>query len=104
MRPPRASRLGATPPMMTRGSLLVVLVASCGASADGTSVTLPDAGAGIGFDDLQYSSTLHRVLAPAARSGKLDLVDPSSLAVDSVSGFSAASAYSGGHDEGVTSV
>jgi YVTN family beta-propeller protein len=89
--------------MKNRASFLVALLAGC-ASADGTSVTLPDAGPGIGFDDLQYSSTLHRVLAPAGRSGKLDLIDPGSLAVESVSGFSATGAYSGGHDDGATSV
>jgi len=89
--------------MNNRASLLVALLAGC-ASNDGTSVTLPDAGPGIGFDDLQYSSALHRVLAPGGRSGKLDLIDPGSLAFQSVSGFSAMGSYSGGHDDGATSV
>ena len=65
---------------------------------------MPDAGPGIGFDDLQYSPTLHRVLAPGGRSGKLDLVDPDTLAVDPIAGFSVTSSYSGGHDDGVTAV
>jgi hypothetical protein len=62
---------------------IVVLFGACSGSPDGTAVTLPDAGPGIGFDDLQYSPTLHRVLVPGGRSGKLDLIDPDSLAVES---------------------
>ena len=86
--------------------LLTTLSGACksSSSADGTPVTLPNAGPGIGFDDLRYSSSLHRVLAPGGRSGDLALVDPDTLAVTTVAGFSATSDYSGGHDFGVTSV
>jgi DNA-binding beta-propeller fold protein YncE len=65
---------------------------------------LPGGSAGIGFDDLRYSVTLHRVLVPAGRTGALDLVDPESLAVTSIGGFGATASYSGGHDDGPTSV
>jgi DNA-binding beta-propeller fold protein YncE len=67
-------------------------------------VKLPNGAPGIGFDDLRYSKTLHRVLVPAGRSGRLDLVDPESLAVTSIAGFSSKAGYSGGHDDGPTSV
>src|SRR5215217_6700250 len=36
-------------------------------------VPLPGGGGGIGFDDLNFSPGLHRLLVPAGRSGNLDL-------------------------------
>lgn len=77
---------------------------SCRGLPDGAHVSLPNAAAGIGFDDLRYSASLHRVLAPAGRTGTLDLIDPDSLAVSTVRGFSATDGYDGGHDFGATSV
>jgi DNA-binding beta-propeller fold protein YncE len=69
-----------------------------------TSLAMPDGAAGIGFDDLGFSPTLHRVLAPGGRSGKLDLVDPKTQTIQSVSGFSTdADKFGGGHGEGTTS-
>jgi hypothetical protein len=65
---------------------------------------LPGGAPGIGFDDLQFSKSLGKVLAPAARSGKLDLIDPATLKIDSIGGFSAQPTYDGGHDFGATSV
>ena len=67
-------------------------------------VALPDGAPGIGFDDLGYSATLGKVLVPSGRSGRLNLVDPQTLAVTSVSGFSSLPEYGGGHDDGPTSV
>ena len=69
-----------------------------------SSVALPDGTPGIGFDDLRYSPTLGKLLVPSGRSGRLNLVDPRTLAVTSVSGFSAEREYGGGHDDGATSV
>lgn len=66
-------------------------------------IDLPAGTPGIGFDDLRYAPTIDRVLAPAARSGNLDLVDPQTFAVTALSGFSAEPTYGGGHDFGVTS-
>jgi DNA-binding beta-propeller fold protein YncE len=85
-------------------TLVVGLVLLGCTSPDGTRVVLPDASPGIGFDDLRYSSSLHRVLVPAGRSGNLVLVDPDSLDVTAISGFSRGGSYDGGHDFGVTSV
>jgi DNA-binding beta-propeller fold protein YncE len=76
---------------------------SSSSSPDGLAVTVPGAGGGIGFDDLGYSATLHRVLAPGGRSGNLALVDPNNRAVTAISGFSATADYNGGHDFGATS-
>lgn len=85
-------------------TLALAVVACANAAPGSTTVKLPDAAPGIGFDDLRYSSTLQRVLVPAGRSGRLDLIEPQTLAVTSITGFSATSAYSGGHDDGPTSV
>src|SRR5205823_5260583 len=67
------------------------------------AVDLPGGSTGIGFDDLRFSPTLNRVLAPAGRTGNLDLVDPESGAVRAIGGFSASTAFGGGHEQGTTS-
>ncbi len=69
-------------------------------------VPLPGGTGEIGFDDLQFSAALNRVLIPAGRTGQLDLVDPATLAVTSIGGFSSDKPGSkgGGHGEGITSV
>jgi DNA-binding beta-propeller fold protein YncE len=68
------------------------------------SVQMPEGSAGIGFDDIQYSSAMKKVLVPSGRTGMLNLVDPESLAVTSISGFSSTKDFKGGHGEGITSV
>jgi DNA-binding beta-propeller fold protein YncE len=83
---------------------LAALLTGCGSSPAGQRVALPSGEAGIGFDDLRYSPTLHRVLVPAGRTGTLDLIDPDTLAVASIPGFGTVAGYSGGHDDGPTSV
>src|SRR5437764_1112210 len=64
---------------------------------------LPDGAPGIGFDDLRYVPALHRLLVPAGRSGRVDLVDPDSMALTSITGFAKKADYAGGHDDGPTS-
>jgi hypothetical protein len=81
----------------------VVALAGC-STPDGDAVELPGGSPGIGFDDLRYSAALDRVLAPGGRSGQLYLVEPSSLAVTAIGGFSAEEDFDGGHDFGATSV
>jgi hypothetical protein len=80
------------------------LMLGCAKKTDGTAVKLPDTPPGIGFDDLRYSASLQRVLVPSGRSGRLNMVDPDTLAVTSFAGFSSKSDYGGGHDDGPTSV
>lgn len=86
------------------GLLSCAVLFACAKVPDGTSVKLPGTPPGIGFDDLRYSATLHRVLVPSGRSGRLNLIDPDTLTVTSIGGFSAKGEYSGGHDDGPTSV
>ncbi len=68
-----------------------------------TTLPLPDGKGGIGFDDLGFSPTLHRVLAPSGRTGRLNLIDPTSQAIDSIEGFSKRGSFLSGHGEGTTS-
>jgi len=85
-------------------SLLIV----CGALllAAGESMTplpLPGGENGIGFDDLRFSPALGRLLVPAGRSGRLDLVDPKTRAIVQVKGFSSSRDGGRGHSQGTTS-
>ncbi|HTL36076.1 MAG TPA: hypothetical protein VL326_23255 [Kofleriaceae bacterium] len=94
---------------MKRVHALPLLLVAATASADTTiakptTLELPGGKGGIGFDDLRFSSELHRVLAPAGRTGKLDLIDPKTQAIESVDGFSSDASFGGGHGEGTTSV
>ncbi|HEY4183293.1 MAG TPA: hypothetical protein VGM90_41000 [Kofleriaceae bacterium] len=87
--------------------ILLGIVASASANtliAKPTTLPLPDGKSGIGFDDLRYSTDLQRVLAPGGRTGKLDLIDPKTGAIESIDGFSADAKFGGGHGEGTTSV
>src|SRR5882672_7663006 len=69
-----------------------------------TPVPLPNGAPGIGFDDLRYAPVLREVLAPGGRSGNLDLVDPDTLAVTAIGGFSISSSFAvGSHTSGTTS-
>jgi DNA-binding beta-propeller fold protein YncE len=89
---------------MTMKLPLALLLAGCVSSPAGQRVSLPEGDAGIGFDDLRYSASLHRVLVPAGRTGTLDLIDPDTLSVTSIGGFGKVASYSGSHDDGPTSV
>jgi hypothetical protein len=80
---------------------LSVSVACGGPARD--AVMLPDGPPGIGFDDLRWSPTLGRVVAPGGRAGKVYLVEPTTEVVSVISGFSATADYAGGHDDGPTS-
>src|SRR5262245_60359834 len=88
-------------------SVIVLILFSLQVNSDQVqtkTVSMPEGSSGIGFDDIQYSSTLKKVLVPSGRTGMLNLVDPESLAVTTISGFSSAKDYKGGHGEGITSV
>jgi len=66
-------------------------------------VRVPGGEAGIGFDDLRYSASLHRVIAPGGRAGIVALINPDDGSVETIGGFSTSPKYEGGHDFGVTS-
>jgi hypothetical protein len=55
------------------------------------------------LDDLRFAPDLGAVIVPAGRSGRLDLVDPRTRAVQAIGGFSAAPRAGPGHAQGTTS-
>jgi DNA-binding beta-propeller fold protein YncE len=68
------------------------------------TISLPGGEAGIGFDDLQFSSSLNKVLVPGGRTGNLCLIDSKDQSLSVISGFSEKADYSSGHGDGITSV
>jgi len=93
---------------ITRGSVVLLLFSTTVLAKPEITRTvklmLPGGAGGIGFDDLTFSPSLHRVLAPAGRTGKLDLIDPKTQKIDAISGFSTETdKFGGGHGEGTTS-
>src|SRR5882757_6936412 len=87
---------------------LVTATALAGSSAPTilkpTTLALPGGAGGIGFDDLLFAPALHRVLAPAGRTGTLVLIDPKTQKLESIGGFSTETyTFAGGHGEGTTS-
>src|SRR5262245_41591896 len=69
----------------------------------GTTLPLPDGKGGIGFDDLTFSASLGKVLVPSGRTGRLNLIDPKTHAIESIGGFSSQIGFAGGHGAGTTS-
>ncbi len=84
-------------------AVVLVPVAALAGVSRTTPVPLPGGEGGIGFDDLVYSKTLDKVLVPAGRTGRLDLVDPKTLEIDAIAGFTSAPRVRGGHGQGTTS-
>jgi DNA-binding beta-propeller fold protein YncE len=68
------------------------------------SIPIPGGENGVGFDDLRFSSSLGRVLVPGGRTGAIVLVEPKRWIITRIGGFSTTPEFSGGHDDGVTSV
>jgi YVTN family beta-propeller protein len=84
-------------------ALFVAASAACAQPFRGEAIAIAGDNKGIGFDDLRYSRSLHRVIVPAGRTGNLVLVDPSTHQPSAVAHLSKEEAYGGGHDEGTTS-
>jgi len=74
-----------------------------GGSLQGTAVAIPHGEGAIGFDDLNFSARLHKVLVPAGHTGKLFLIDPSTYAMTTIGGFSSSEENHKGHDVGISS-
>jgi len=85
---------------MMRHLVLAALTATLTALSP---VSFPGAEGGIGFDDLGFAPSLHRVLVPGGRTGKLMLIDPQTRRTEIISGFTQGAEYGGGHGEGITS-
>src|SRR6185436_10264109 len=66
-------------------------------------LALPGGEGGVGLDDLAFAPGLRRVLVPAGRTGRLDLIDPATRKMQEIGGFQASAAGAGGHGAGTTS-
>ncbi len=83
-------------------ALAITLVAG-GETIAPKPLPLPGGESGIGFDDMGFAPSMHKVLVPAGRSGNLDLIDPDTKQVTAIGGFSSRTSFRGGHGQGVTS-
>jgi len=68
-----------------------------------SAIPLPDGEPGIGFDDLQWSMALDRLLVPSGRAGYVGLLDPRTGQVTRLGSLSPTDSYTGGHSVGATS-
>jgi hypothetical protein len=96
-------RLGCIAIVLLSGYLGAGAPAPAGQPQLTTPLAIPNGSAGIGFDDLGFSSELHKVIVPAAQTGNLVLIDPTSRKLEVIGGFSTQTTFAGGHGEGVTS-
>jgi len=76
---------------------------STNTSLQSTAVLIPDGKDGIHFDDINYSTGLHKLLVPAGHTGKLYLIDPVTYAMTPISGFSSSVRQVKGVDVGISS-
>src|SRR6266849_4455432 len=83
--------------------LLCLSMLAASAAITPTPLALPGGEGGIGFDDMGFAPSIHKVLVPAGRSGNLDLIDPDTKQVTAIGGFSSRKSFGGGHGQGVTS-
>jgi hypothetical protein len=83
--------------------ILSFLLVAGAASAETKPLPLPDGSGGIGFDDLRYDPGSKLVLVPAGRTGNVDLIDPATLGVSPIPGFTKVARYDSGHGQSVTS-
>jgi len=88
---------------------MILLASYAAAAADLPSLAaepfaLPDGEGGIGLDDLAFVPSLHRVVVPAGRTGRLDLIDPQTRKLTEIGGFQTSAPAAGGHGAGPTSV
>ena len=94
-------------PLMNARMFFAVLLGAttaCAQPFSGQTVAIANDRKGIGFDDLRYSPSLHRVLVPAGRTGTIVLIDPATHRTPAIGGLSVETDFGGGHGEGTTSV
>jgi hypothetical protein len=89
--------------LMFIGMVNPVFAQSSDSSLQATAVPIPGGEGGIGFDDMVFSSDLHKVLVPAGHTGKLYSIDPSSLTMTSIGGFSSSAVMQKGQEAGISS-
>ncbi len=83
--------------------IIMLAVALAATPVTLSPLALPGADGLVGFDDLRFSAELHKIIVPAGRTGRVDLVDPETRAIDEIAGFSSSRGAGRGHDESTTS-
>jgi DNA-binding beta-propeller fold protein YncE len=83
---------------------LAITLLTAGEAIAPKPLPLPGGESGIGFDDMGFAPSIHKMLVPAGRSGNLDLIDPDTMQITAIGGFSSRKSFGGGHGQGVTSV
>jgi len=89
--------------LMLMGVANPVFAQSTDTSLQSTVVAISDGKDSIHFDDLNYSTHLHKLLVPAGHTGKLFLIDPVTYSMTSITGFSSSPKEVKGVDVGITS-
>lgn len=84
--------------------ICALAVTTWAADAPGRSLPLDQDKTAIWLDDMYFSPALGKVLVPSGRTGKLELIDPATGAIDSISGFGTEPPAGGGRGAGPTSV
>ena len=83
-------------------AVLGSVAAAFAAAPEGKPLRLPDGAGGVGLDDMAWAPSLARIVVPAGRTGRIDLIDPAGKAMTSIAGFRVSAAGTG-HGEGTTS-
>ncbi len=85
--------------------LLLINIRPCFAQSvlKPTAVAIAGGQGIVGFDDLNFSRNLNKVLVPAGRTGKLYLIDPPTYTMESINGFSSSVSFQKGHRTGISS-
>src|SRR5213594_2578346 len=76
-------------------SVSLIASVACGQPFSGETIDIAKDKKGIGFDDLRYSPSLHRVLVPAGRTGTIVLIDSANHRTSSITGLSTEESYGG---------
>lgn len=110
MRLPYAKRtIGRSRHPLVGLALIALLLSACSVTLNPNSlpttiITLPGSTGAIGFDDMAYDPGLGKVIVPAGDTGNLDLIDPDTLSIKAIPGFSTATPdLAAGHSVGTTS-
>lgn len=85
------------------GYSLFAATAHAGPALTTTPLVISSDTKAIGFDDLEFSRELGKLMVGTGGLGKLMLIDPGSHKMEEISGFTSQGATPGAHGQGVTS-
>ncbi len=82
---------------------MLAFIVSAVLLAEPVVVPIPGGEGGVGFDDLLFSTPLHRFIVPGGRTGSVFLLDPTTRRLEPVGALGKLPTWTGGHGQGVTS-